>query len=75
MIWVLLLPILILVPIAGQFLFQPGSNYSDLLISHYPNALFLKQMLVEWRQLPLWSSTILSGAPFAANPLSGIWYL
>ncbi|HEX2981025.1 MAG TPA: hypothetical protein VHO48_12225, partial [Anaerolineaceae bacterium] len=47
----------------------------DLLISHYPNALFLKQMLVEWRQLPLWSSTILSGAPFAANPLSGIWYL
>jgi len=73
--WVLLfLPLLILVPVAGDFLFQPGSAFSDLVISHYPNAVFLIQCIREFGTIPLWSDTILSGYPFAANPLSGLWY-
>jgi hypothetical protein len=48
--------------------------YSDLSISHYPNAVFLKRSLGEQGVIPLWSSTILSGYPFAANPLAGLLY-
>ncbi len=54
--------------------FQPGALYSDLLVSHWPNASFLRRALREWGELPLWNPTILSGAPFAADPLAGLWY-
>lgn len=74
MFWILLLPLVIFFPYLGQILFQPGSAYSDLLISHYPNALFIQQSIFQWKQIPLWSSSILSGYPFSANPLSGLWY-
>ncbi len=74
MFWFLLLPILVLVPFLEDFLFLPGAAYTDLLISHYPNALFLRQSLTTWHQIPLWSDNILSGYPFAADPLSGLWY-
>jgi hypothetical protein len=72
---VLLIPAALLLPFSGQFAFTSYSSYSDLAISHYPNAVFLLRSLKEYHQLPLWSSTILSGYPFAANPLSGLWYL
>ncbi|HVN55366.1 MAG TPA: hypothetical protein VMT46_13615 [Anaerolineaceae bacterium] len=76
MLWfVLLIPPLIMVPWLGYFLFQPGSSYSDLLISHFPNVVFLQQTILTWREIPLWSPTILSGYPFVADPLSGLWYL
>jgi hypothetical protein len=54
----------------------PGADaaYSDLSISHYPNVYFLKETISTWQEIPLWSSTILSGYPFAANPLAGLWY-
>jgi hypothetical protein len=75
MTWLLLLiPFALLIPIIGDFLYQPGSAYSDLVISHYPNAIFLIQAIRETGTIPLWSDTILSGYPFAANPLSGLWY-
>lgn len=70
-----LLPVLILIPYLGQVPFQPGSDFSDLMISHYPNALYLQRSLVENHAVPLWSPTILSGYPFAADPLSGLYYL
>lgn len=54
--------------------FWRGGEYSDLLISHWPNAWFVRRSLTEWGQLPLWNPMILAGAPFAADPLSGIWY-
>lgn len=73
-----LLPVLILLPGLGGFPYPayPAylAAYSDLAITHYPNAYYLKQALTTWRTLPLWSPTILSGYPFAANPLSGLWY-
>lgn len=72
---VLVLPVLVLLPHLGEFPFQPGAAYSDLLVSHYPNALFLQRVILAWKTIPLWSPTILSGYPFAANPLSGVFYL
>ena len=70
----LVIPLLFLLPGYSSFIFPAGSEYSDLIISHYPNLIYLKNSLVEWRQIPLWSNTILSGYPFAADPLSGLWY-
>ncbi len=56
------------------FLYRPNSSYSDLTITHWPNALFIRQALARWGQVPLWRPLILGGEPFAANPLSGLWY-
>ncbi len=72
---ILICPIALILPFLGQFAFPPGSPYSDLAITHLPNAIYLKQSISTWRQIPLWSDLILSGYPFAADPLSGIWYL
>ncbi len=52
---------------------SPEARFSDLTISHYPNSLYLRQAILEGH-LPLWSANILSGMPFAANPLAGAWY-
>jgi len=56
------------------FLYPAHGAYSDLTITHWPNALFIRRSLATWRQLPLWRPLILGGEPFAANPLSGLWY-
>ncbi len=72
---ILIAPLGLFFPFLGDFPFAPGSSYSDLAISHYPNAVYLLRSLQQWHQLPLWSDTILSGYPFAADPLAGLWYL
>ena len=73
--WPLLLPLLFFIPGLSGFPFpSTDAVYSDVAISHYPNALYLRRALAEWGVIPLWSATILSGYPFAANPLSGLWY-
>ena len=59
----------------SDFPFPAKSIYSDLAISHYPNAVYLLHSIATWHQIPLWSDSILSGYPFAADPLSGLWYL
>ncbi|MEK6587934.1 MAG: YfhO family protein [Chloroflexota bacterium] len=63
-----------LLPNPQEVLFWRGGEFSDLLISHWPNAAFLRRSLTEWGQIPLWNPMILSGAPFLADPLSGVWY-
>lgn len=70
----IVLPALILLPGLGRFPFQPGAGFSDLLVSHYPNGLYLQQSIREWGVIPLWSPRILGGYPFAANPLAGLFY-
>ena len=71
----LFLPLLILIPaLTGIPFTSSAAEYTDLLISHYPNALYLRQSILEHHTIPLWSPTILSGYPFAANPLAGMWY-
>jgi hypothetical protein len=56
------------------FIYRPNSAYSDLTITHWPNALFIRRSLATWGQVPLWRPLIFGGHPFAANPLSGLWY-
>ncbi len=70
----LVLPAAIIFPYINQFIYQTGSSYSDLTISHLPNAIFLKTALSAGQGIPLWSPAILSGYPFYADPLSGLWY-
>lgn len=58
----------------NDFIYLGSSNYSDIPISHYSNLLFIQKSIQEHHQIPLWSTLIFSGYPFAANPLSGLWY-
>jgi len=73
--WLLCLPILFILPDILSFPYPSAEAlYSDISVSHYPNAIFLRRSILEWHTIPLWSPTILSGYPFGANPLSGLWY-
>ena len=67
----LFLPALIYLPgILGWVPFPSElSLYTDLLITHYPNAIFLRDSIIQDHTIPLWSNLIYSGTPFAANPL------
>ena len=68
-------PLVILLQNPSGFPFpSPGAEYSDFSISHYPNMLYLKREIVDNGSIPFWSPAIFSGYPFAANPLSGLWY-
>lgn len=69
-----LLPILFLIPHLPDFIFLRSADFSDILISHYPNALLIQRTITESRTIPLWSPAILSGYPFVADPLSGLHY-
>jgi len=74
--WPLLLPLLLFLPGLADFPYPSlDAAFSDVTITHYPNAVYLKRAIAEFGTIPLWSPTILSGYPFAANPLSGLWYL
>ncbi len=74
--WPLLLAVLIYLP--GFFNYvafpSPEAAYTDMQLAHYPYALFLKNTILFHKQIPLWFPHIFSGTPFAANPLSGLWY-
>jgi hypothetical protein len=71
----LLLPLALFLPGLTMFPYPPGeASYSDLSLAHYPYAAVLKDAIVNEGRLRLWSPLILSGAPFAADPLSGSWY-
>lgn len=72
---ILLLPLLPWIIQSGNYFYNVNSEYSDLAVSHLPNATYLLRSLRESGVIPLWSSLILNGAPFAADPLSGLWYL
>ncbi len=54
--------------------FTPDAKFSDAVTSHWPNALFLQRSVREDGTLPLWRNQIMSGQPFAANPLNKVWY-
>ncbi len=73
--WPLLLLPALLLPVINAYPYPPtGSDFSDITITHEPYTVFLRQSLVEDHQIPLWNPSILSGAPFFANPLSGLYY-
>ena len=54
--------------------FPPKSQFTDLLITHLPNAEYIREWLACCGQLPLWNTQIFAGQPFAADPLAGLWY-
>ncbi len=54
--------------------YQPGAQFTDLLIAHLPNAYLIQRGLALWQQVPLWNPLILSGQPLAADPLASLWY-
>lgn len=56
------------------WIWSPKAEYSDLAVTHWPNAHFTRRMLWNEGQFPLWRPTIMSGTPFAANPLAGLYY-
>ncbi|MBI4772288.1 MAG: hypothetical protein HY784_18160, partial [Chloroflexi bacterium] len=65
-------PLALLQPTALAY--RPGADYSDLTISHWPNAEFLRRSLAETGRVPLWNPDQLGGQPFAADPLAGLYY-
>ncbi len=73
----LLLPLLWLAPLLGdptRVHFAPGAEYSDLVVAHWPSAEFVRRSLIEFGEIPLWNPHTLGGTPFAADPLSGLYY-
>ena len=72
---VVLAAFLLAVGLGGDRLPTPrDADFSDAMTSHWPNALFLRRSVLEDGVLPLWRPSIMSGTPFAANPLSKVWY-
>jgi hypothetical protein len=71
----LLIPALVILLRGWNGFAYPSSEapYSDLTLTHYTNTAFLREQLVGSGTLPLWAPTILSGYPFIANPLNGMW--
>ncbi len=59
----------------GGLVYPPRGEFTDLTVTHWPNIEFAVQSLRANGQLPLWRPAIMSGTPFAANPLSGLHYV
>jgi len=59
---------------ADRLPFSPEGAFSDAVTTHWPNALLLRRAVLDEGALPLWQPGIFSGTPFAANPLSKVWY-
>jgi len=58
----------------GRFPYPATGEFSDYAITHFPNLLYTKDSIENWTQVPLWNTAILSGNPYAADPLSSLWY-
>ncbi|MBL8155012.1 MAG: hypothetical protein JNM70_12585 [Anaerolineae bacterium] len=50
------------------------ARFSDAVVSHWPNAFFLRQSILERGEFPIWRETIMAGQPFLANPLNKTAY-
>lgn len=58
----------------GSLPYPPEAGASDAAISHWPNAHFLRESVQQYGEWPLWNPLRMLGQPFAANPLSKVWY-
>jgi hypothetical protein len=50
------------------------ARYSDSVLAHWPNALFLRESVLLRHEFPVWRETTMAGQPFAANPLNKTAY-
>ena len=69
--------LVILLPVAVRptdLIYPAHSQFSDLTITHWPAFAYARDQLASTGQIPLWRTSILSGTPFAADPLSGMFY-
>jgi hypothetical protein len=51
-----------------------ADSTSDLALSHWTNALFIKNAVAETHRLPLWNPHIGGGRPTGADPLAALFY-
>jgi len=58
----------------GDLLYPRGGEATDLTITHWPALAYNVRSLYQDGQIPLWRTTIASGGPWMANPLSGLTY-
>ncbi|MBI5566230.1 MAG: hypothetical protein HY870_15135 [Chloroflexi bacterium] len=69
---------LILAPIAPRIddtlPYPANSMVSDLTLTHWSAFEYARQQLAATGHVPLWRTSILSGTPFAENPLAGLFY-
>ena len=62
-------------PRLGDALPYPAhSTISDLTLTHWSAFEYARQQIAATGQVPLWRTSILSGTPFAENPLAGLFY-
>ena len=47
---------------------------SDVMISHWPSLLLIKETVARDHRLPLWNPVYGGGRPVAADPLAALWY-
>lgn len=64
----------VLIDPAGRLPYPAHGLYSDLTLTHWSAFEYTRQQLAAAGELPLWRTSILSGTPFAADPLSGLFY-
>jgi hypothetical protein len=77
--WFLLLiaPLLYLSPLLADptgVHAAPAAEYSDLVVAHWPSAELVRRSLAAFGEIPMWNPYVLGGTPFAADPLSGMYY-
>jgi hypothetical protein len=73
----LVIALVLFAPVVAQpsgLVYPPRGDFTDLTITHWPNIEFAVSSFRVNGRLPLWRPTIMSGTPFAANPLSGLHY-
>ncbi len=58
----------------GRYPYPANGEFSDYAITHLPNLLYTQNSIETWAEVPLWNTAILSGNPYAADPLSSLWY-
>ncbi len=58
----------------GALVYPANAQFSDLTITHWPAFAYVRDQLQATGRIPLWRSSILSGTPFAADPLAGLFY-
>ncbi len=58
----------------GGLIYPVRGPFTDLTITHWPAFAYLRDWLGRTGAFPLWRTSILSGTPFAADPVSGVWY-
>lgn len=69
--------VLALFPLLSQFGSAPMPRVpqnTDFFVTHWPIVRYVHDMISQYGTIPLWNSMILSGQPFAADPLSGYGY-